>query len=119
MEYVDAVPLGEGYAAQLTPEQQLELVQSVRLAVRVWRKPISLSRVFTMFFSTVRPAPLLSRSDWHRDDDLGGCDTEIVWEQWRERQIWDTISATANVNQKIRSVKQPEDPYDFVLAARG
>lgn len=34
MEYVGGVPLGEGHAAHLPPQQQVELINSLRLAVR-------------------------------------------------------------------------------------
>ncbi|EPQ52483.1 hypothetical protein GLOTRDRAFT_140217 [Gloeophyllum trabeum ATCC 11539] len=100
MEYVGGVPLGEGHAAHLPPQQQVELINSLRLGVRGmehadvsqhdWhRKQILVSARSTsdsmlgpsvhcvlVDFSSCSTS--LHASDFHRDDDFGTCLSYLV-----------------------------------------
>ncbi|KZT28358.1 hypothetical protein NEOLEDRAFT_1129754 [Neolentinus lepideus HHB14362 ss-1] len=140
MEYIPAMPLGQGYAIELNTKQQVELVQSVGIAVRAlehadisqhdWHKGQILvnrhrSCVHCVLIDFACASTSLHHADFHRDDDFGfafdtlslpetGIDRELIWNHLGERQCWDTISSTTVINGESRRLRSPENPYKFV-----
>ncbi|KAK7678313.1 hypothetical protein QCA50_018661 [Cerrena zonata] len=140
MEYIPAPSLKSRIGQRLSKEHQVQLVQSLRHAVRVmqcvdvsqhdWHLGQILcntvssndeTRVHCILLDFSQMSVSLDQQEFHRLDDFGRClqilcnpksglDAELVWDNFGTREPWDKISSTVKVNGETRWAQQG-DPF--------